>query len=377
MTTAPSTRPPDAAPPLLPLVAAICLFAALLWSGSLHVVTSMLAQIASAASEPTFYSNALSGLGLIAGGALAHWLHRRGHRLQGFAQACGSGMWVPMLASAMLGVAVSNLLWGWTLSAGIWQPLFAPFVSVSPTIVLMFGADIKTVLTGGVLGGVVTPPLSVLGASVLCPRLGVPSVVGVTGGMAIAAVIAFMICRHLPWVPAPALPRGPASPPAPAVRTGPVWVLRRCVADFSEAPFFGSEWASLGLVAGALIAYAMAPASVAYGSGLLPQILAAQVLTAVVAVSVWRTRWARRPFYPTFVPVVSVAPACVLTYDGTAASVLAGALLGALLGPPLADRISALLPGDFHPFIGNVAAMAVATAVIVPSLQLLPGITTS
>lgn len=377
MTTAPSTHPHHAALPLLPLVAAICLFAALLWSGNLHAVTPMLAQIASAASEPTFYSNALSGLGLIAGGALAHWLQTRGHDLQGFAQACGSGMWVPMLASAMLGVAISNLLWGWTLSAGIWQPLFAPFVSVSPTVVLMFGADIKTVLTGGVLGGVVTPPLSVLGANVICPRVGVPSVVGVTGGMALAAMIAFIICRQLPWVPAPVLPRGPVSPPVPAVRTGPVWVLRRCVADFSEAPFFGSEWASLGLVAGAAVAYAIDPTTVAYGSGLLPQILAAQALTAVVAVLMWRTRWARRPFYPTFVPLVSVAPACVLAYGGTATSVLAGALAGAVLAPPLADWISARLPDDFHPFVGNVAAMAVATALIVPSLQLLPGIATS
>lgn len=373
MTTAPSTRPHSTALPLWPLVAAICLLAALLWSGNLPAVTPMLSQISSAASEPTFYSNALSGLGLIAGGALAHRLNTRRHRLQGFGQACGSGMWVPMLASAMLGVAISNLLWGWTLSAGTWQPLFAPFVSVSPTVVLMFGADAKTVLTGGVLGGLVTPPLSVLGATVMCPPLGLAPVVGVTGGMAVAAVIAFLICRHLPWVPAPLHRRRPPRPAVPVARTGPVWVLRRVLADFSEAPFFGSEWASIGLIAGVVIAYAIDPTSVAYGSGLLPQILAVQALTALVAVLVWRARWARRAFYPTFVPVVSVAPACVLTYGGSAASMIAGALAGAVLGPPLAEWISARLPDDFHPFIGNVAAMAIATALIVPSLQLLPG----
>jgi hypothetical protein len=31
------------------------------------------------------------------------------------------------------------------------------------------------------------------------------------------------------------------------------------------------------------------------------------------------------------------------------------------------------MPADFHPFIGNVAAMAVATSLIVPPLQLIPG----
>ncbi|WP_235623935.1 hypothetical protein [Mycolicibacterium goodii] len=373
--TAPSTRLSDAALPLWPLVAAICLFAALLWSGNLQAVTPMLAQIASAASEPTFYSNAFAGVGLIVGGALAHWLHKRRHPLQGFAQACGSGMWVPMLASAMLGVATSNLLWGWTLSAGIWQPLFAPFVSVSPTVVLMFGADVRTVLTGGLLGGLVTPPFSVLGASVVCPRIGLPPVVGVTGGMALAAVVAFVVCRRLPWLPAPLDLRSP-QPTVPAGKHGPVWVIRRSLADFSEAPFFGSEWASIGLIAGAVVAHAIDPAAVAYGSGLLPQILTAQALTALLAVLIWRTAWTRRPFYPTFVPVVSVAPACVLAYGGTATSVLAGALLGALLGPPIAAWISTRLPDDFHPFIGNVTAMAVATALIVPSLQLLPGLST-
>ncbi|WP_396933435.1 hypothetical protein [Mycolicibacterium sp.] len=372
MTTAPAPRSERAALPLWPLVAAICLLAALLWSGSLRAVAPVLDGIASAASEPNFYSSALAGIGLLAGGALAHWLQTHKRSGQGFAQACGSGLWVPMLASAMLGVAISNLVWGWTMDSGTWQPLFAPFVSVSPTVVLMFGPDVKTVLTGGVLGGLVTPPLSVVGAGVVCPRLGVPPVVGVTGGMAIAAVIAFTLCRHLPWLPEPL--RRPAEPsPVVPVKHGPTWVLRRSLADFSEAQFFGSEWAGIGLIAGAVVAYLLDPASPAYGSGLLPQILAAQAITAILAVTIWRRRWARRPFYPTFVPVVSVAPACVLTYGGTPASVLAGAVLGAVVGPPLAAAISARMPADFHPFIGNVAAMAVATSLIVPPLQLIPG----
>ncbi len=274
-----------------------------------------------------------------------------------------------MLASALLGVAISNLAWGWTMADGSWQPLFVPFVSVSPTVVLMFGADVRTVLTGGVLGGLVTPPLSVLGADVICPWLGVPPVVGVTGGMAVGAVIAFTVCRRLPWLPAPLHLRRrarTASPPA-AEKRGPTWLLRRGLADFSEAQFFGSEWASFGLILGVVMAYLLNPALPAYGSGLLPQILAAQVLTAVIAVVLWRGQWARRPFYPTFVPVVSVAPACVLAYGGTAASIIAGAVLGAVISPPLAAAISSRLPTDFHPFIGNVAAMAIATSADSPA----------
>ncbi len=375
MTTASSTRPHSAALPLWPLVAAICLLAALVWTDSLETVLPVLNVIASAASEPNFYGSALAGLGLLAGGSVAHWRQSKQRSWRGFAQACGSGLWVPMLASALLGVAISNLVWGWTLAGGSWQPLFVPFVSVSPTVVLMFGADVRTVLTGGVLGGLITPPLSVLGADVICPWLGVPPVVGVTGGMAVGAVIAFTVCRHLSWLPTPLHLRQGSDPQVPPVaeKHGPTWLLRRSLADFSEAQFFGSEWASIGLILGVVVAYLLNPALPAYGSGLLPQILAAQALTAIVGVVLWRGQWARRPFYPTFAPVVSVAPACVLAYGGTAASIIAGAGLGAVICPPLAARISSWLPTDFHPFIGNVAAMAIATALIVPPLQLLPG----
>lgn len=373
MTTAPSTRSERAALPLWPLVAAIGLLAATLWSGSLQAVTPVLGVIASAASEPNFYSSSLAGIGLLVGGTVGHWLQTRRRAAAGFAQAGGTGLWVPMLAGAMLGVVISNLVWGWTLAGGAWQPLFAPFASVSPAVVLMFGADARTVLTGGALGGLVTPPFSVFGADVLCPRLGLPPVVGVTGGMAVAAVVAFTICRHLSWLPRPTL-TGTESPGRSPEKHGASWVLRRSLADFSAAQFFGSEWASAGLIVGAIVAYLLNPAAPAFGSGLLPQILAAQALTAIAGVTLWRRHWDRRPFYPTFVPIVSVAPACVLTYGGTPASIVGGSILGAIIGPPLAAAISARLPADFHPFTGYVAAMAIATSLIIPALRLLPGI---
>src|ERR1044072_446645 len=113
MTTASSTRPHSVALPLWPLVAAICLLAALVWTGSLETVAPMLNVIASAASAPNFHGNALARRGLLAGGTVARWLQAKQRPWQGFGQACGSGLWVPMLASALLGVAISNLAWGW------------------------------------------------------------------------------------------------------------------------------------------------------------------------------------------------------------------------------------------------------------------------
>ncbi len=63
----------------------------------------------------------------------------------------------------------------------------------------------------------------------------------------------------------------------------------------------------------------------------------------------------------------------VLAYGGTVPSVLAGAVLGALIGPPLAASVARRLPAGFHPFIGNVIAMAAGTALVVPLLGAVPG----
>jgi MFS transporter, ENTS family, enterobactin (siderophore) exporter len=103
-------------------------------------------------------------------------------------------------------------------------------------------------------------------------------------------------------------------------------------------------------------------------------VLASQTVTALAGVLIWRRRWQELGFYPTFVPVVSVAPATVLTFGGTPQSVIAGALAGALIAPPAAAAISRRLPAYFHPFIGNVASMTVSTAVIVSFLHLIPGV---
>jgi hypothetical protein len=143
------------------------------------------------------------------------------------------------------------------------------------------------------------------------------------------------------------------------------------LADFSEAPFFGNEWASLGLIAGALMAYTLNPTSPVYGTGLLPQLIAAQALTSALGVVIWRQQWILRGWYPTYVPLVSVVPAAVLTYGGSWQVITASALLGALIAPPLACAIAQRVPAYMHAYIGNVLSMAISTLLIIPIIGLL------
>jgi hypothetical protein len=152
-------------------------------------------------------------------------------------------------------------------------------------------------------------------------------------------------------------------------RQGPRWVARRILTDLTEAQFIGNEWSSAGLLVGTLASYLLNPAMTSSVGDLLPRLLIAQVLSAGLAVALWHRQWAKYGWYPTFVPVVSVAPATVLALGGTIEAIIAGATLGALAAPPVAAAIARRLPPDFHPFIGNVVSMAVMTAVIVTALS--------
>jgi hypothetical protein len=124
---------------------------------------------------------------------------------------------------------------------------------------------------------------------------------------------------------------------------------------------------------GTLLSWVLNPQHPALGSGLLPAMLLSQVLASAIGVFLYYERWRDLEWYPTFVPVVSVAPAVVLTFGGTMQSILAGAVLGAVAGPPVAQFVIDRLPNHWHLYIGNTFSMALCTLVIVPALTLIPG----
>jgi len=327
-------------------------------------------------SEVAFYKHEFASIGLLAGAYLAYRANRTGKAWQGFSICYGSGLWPWLVTSSLLGLLLSNLLWGWTVTATAWQPTFAAFVSLPAAMVLMFGGGWKVAINGAVMGALLVTPACLLIVNYVCNPLGLPVVIGNVSGMAVASVLAFLICRYQPGLVKPQASAEPPEPPraplpAKTPDYGVVWTLRRILADFSEAPFFGNEWASLGLIAGALLAYSLSPMSPAYGSGLLPQLIGAQALTSALGVIIWRRQWMRRGWYPTYIPLVSVVPAALLTYGDSWLVIISSALLGALMAPPLACAIARQLPADMHAFIANVLSMAISTVLIIPFIGLL------
>jgi hypothetical protein len=345
------------------------------WHGDYLQVASFIDWIVGDTTEPGYAHSALAGTLMVCGGCLAHWAFRRGKRWTGFPVASGTGLFLWGMGSAGLGLVLSNLAWGWTIGAsGVWQPTFVPFASVPPAVVQIYGGRPSVALTGAMLGAGLTTPVALAAVNLGCRPLGLPNVVGTTTGMWFSALIAFILCRRLPWMPAPAVtvPRCDAGSPHCCVdtaRQGPGWVARRILTDLTEAQFIGNEWSSAGLLVGTLASYLLNPAMTSSVGDLLPRLLIAQVLSAGLAVALWHRQWAKYGWYPTFVPVVSVAPATVLALGGTVEAIIAGATLGALAAPPVAAAIARRLPPDFHPFIGNVVSMAVMTAVIVTALS--------
>jgi hypothetical protein len=330
-------------------------------------------------TEPQFYKSPIAAICLLAGAALAWWAGRRGARWAGHPISYGSGLWPWVLGAALLSLLLSNLAFGWSLDAG-WQPTFVPFVCAASAIVFVHGRGWANLVTGAILGAATTTPVAMLLIATVTSPLGLPAVVANTAAMSIGTAISFLLCRVLPWMqrpPAPLQSPAPDDGQAPTASRGTfadaIWTVRRVITDFTETQFYANELASIGVILGITIAVLADPSFPAYGSELIPQILFAQALTSTIGVVVWRRYYRAGGWAPTYVSLVSVAPATVLAYNGSTVAIVAGAVVGALLCPVIARPISARLPKDFHPFIGNTIAMAVATSIIVPLVGLLPG----
>ncbi|WP_327286765.1 hypothetical protein [Streptomyces sp. NBC_01198] len=122
------------------------------WQGNYRDLPGLARWVLAAISEPQFYAVGSASALLLAGGLIGHIAHHRGWYLQGFVQACGTGIWPSVAGAALLSVVLSALLWGGTLAGGTWQPLSAPLVSVAPAVVALYGPGWRVFLTAAVSG---------------------------------------------------------------------------------------------------------------------------------------------------------------------------------------------------------------------------------
>lgn len=332
-----------------------------------------------------FYASVLAGIGLIVGAFIAYGLNSRRSKAGGFTISYIMRLFPWVFAAQMLGLIVSVFAPGYvhlleTMDMG-WVPTFIPFVSTPVIVVLIYGPTIQAVLTGGILSGLISTPIAAFIIKFILDPFGLPAVSANVFTMALVGIIVLEVCRYVPWMKPleedfyiqPKLFHRRYGEMAPETKGyGTVWFFRRVLADFTEAQFYGNEWASGLMLAGLIIHYILDPSGVYYGNDYVPILLSASILSSAIGVFLYHNHWRTLGFYPTFTPVVTVVPGIVLIVEGDVFLSVVAAVLGGILTPPFADLINRNIPKGWHPMIGNTFSMAVCTAIIALIVKALP-----
>lgn len=329
-----------------------------------------------------FYASVFAGLGLVLGAFIAYGLNSKKKRIGGFVVTYNYGIFPWIFIAQILSLLISNILYVPLLDAtGMgWIPTFIPFVSIPVIVILQYGPNWKNVLTGAVLTGVLATPLGTMINKYVLSPVGLPVVAANVFAMSTLGILILEICRYLPWIEkkedyfsnSPHLYGSHYAESAPSEDLdSPSWFVRRVLADFTEAQFYGNEWASGLMLFGVVLDWFINPASIYYGNSFLPIVISAQILSSAVGVFLYHNEW-KKGFFPTFLPVVTIVPGIAGIANGNVVITLLVAVLGAITAPPLAAMITSNMPKGWHPMIGNTMSMALITTLLAIVVKALP-----
>lgn len=331
-------------------------------------------------TEPQFYAGFFASLGIIIGGFIAWRLDVKNSKYRGFDVSYGSNIWPWVLASQLLSLFVAIFVLNYTrfFDSGeyTWLPTFITVVGAPPAIMLLYGPSLKALFTGSILGGIMGFPVAMWISDYIIPVLDVPGVVSNVFTMAITGILVCAICKALPWMEkVPAKPHNRKEKSQEEIlkeMEKPLWSVRRVLADFSEAQFYGNEIAGLLVILGASLDWILNVNHGAYGSGTIPAIILSQFIGSAVGVFLYFNKYVEKGWYGTYVPVVSVGPACVLMFGSSVGVAATAGILGGIMGPALAEYFCDKLPEGYHPTIGNVTSMGVTTIIVSVIIKVLP-----
>ncbi len=329
-------------------------------------------------TEPFFFKSLLGGVGLLIGSLLAYQLDKRKSRYRLTPITYGYGkLWPWLFAASFLSLLIVTVLFGNIRSEEPgWVATFIPYVSIAGAVILKYGGNMKSLLTGSILGALFSTPIAMFIRSI-CLANGLPGVIGSVSGMWIGGIIVLQTCFYLPWMSL--VESAPNSTVIPGEMTiaqlkkaSPNrFFIRRLLADYSEPMFVGNEYAGLFLIIGSLLSWSLNPYHVSYGTGLFPGILLAGWLSGAMAIYLYWDRWMEQDFFPSFVGIVSAAPQLVLKFGSSIWIIVFTAVLAAIICPPIAEYVNSRLPKHWHGMIGFTFSMALGTVVITLVLRYL------
>lgn len=323
-------------------------------------------------TEPQFFVGVFASLGIILGGFIAWRLDLKDSKYAGFNVSYGSNLWPWVLASQLLTLFLTIFVLNFTKfflnGEYTWLPTFVMVVGAPPSIILLYGPSFINLITVSIISAFIGFPTAFWIMNNIIPVWKVPGVVSNVFTMALTGIIVAAIMKWLPWVKKVSA-RSISRHEVPAddlnrQMTKPSWFVRRVFADFSEAQFYGNEIAGVFVILGAILDWILNSGHGAYGSGLIPAIILSQIISSAVGVFLYFDKYVKDGWCATYVPVVSVGPACVLMFGGTLNVILLAGILGGLIGAPLAAFFSGFLPEGFHGTIANVTSMGVSTIIV-------------
>ena len=329
-------------------------------------------------TDPEFYASFLASAFIIFGGVLAWRLDKKRSKYRGFNVCYGTNMFPWVFGAQVLSAGIAIFVMGYTrdLSAtNTWVPTFITIVGAPVAIMYIFGPSVQALLTGSILGGVISVPIATWISSTIIPVIEVPGVVANVMTMALTGALLIQVCYVLPWMKK--VPMSPIDYQEPAlsqeeelanVKTTK-WFVRRAFADFSEAQFYGNEIAGLFVIVGACLDFILFPQ---IASNMLGSILLGQFVAGGVGILLYHEQYAKQGWYATYVPVVSVAPACILAFGGGIPVALVAGVLGGIISAPTAEFFAKKLPDGFHGTIANVTSMAISTIIVYTVMNILP-----
>lgn len=326
-------------------------------------------------TEAEFYAGVITSVFLIVGAVVAWQLSVRKTRFGGFEICYGSAhMWPWVFASQILSLAMTEYLFGYLELFGLggtWIPTFIVVVGVPPSMVLMYGPGIKTLLTASLLGAAISTP-SAYWISQATAGLGIPGATNNVLAMAVTGVVVGSICRVLPW-----MKKIEARPTnnhniQPIDYSSASWVLRRTIADLTEPQFYGNDVVAVFLLVGVCIEWFVNPTLLGGGANMLPAIILSQFISGSVGVFLYTSKYQEKGWYATYVPVVCSAPACILMYGATMPIILVSSVLGGVIGAPIAQWLDDRRPDFIHGTVCNVMAMAISTVMVSTVIGCIP-----
>lgn len=334
-------------------------------------------------SQPQFYGGVLPSVGLIVGGFIAWRLASNRSKYSGFQICYGSStMWPWVLASQIISLVVAIFVIDSTryFTGGEFDflPTFITVAGAPPALMLMYGPSYRTLFVTSILGGLLSFPVAFWMMTKVVPVFEIPGVVGNVLTMALTGIIIGQILKSLPWIQKKPIIKVGSNEIEISLKEKhthmikPSWFVRRVFADFSEAPFYGNEIAGLFIVIGICLEWLLNSGTGIHGNLLIPAIVLSQFIGSAVGILLYFSKYLEYGWYATYVPLVSVGPACVLIFGGTIQVAVTAGVLGGILGGPIAEYISNKLPDHIHGTVGNVTSMAISTIVVVSIIEVLP-----